>query len=199
MVKNLPAMQEIQIWSLGQEDPLEKGVAIHASTLAWKIPCTEEPGRLTFHGVTKSWKTEQLTLLLKETNVSIVGFLGSAWGHLSWEQCFNLKKKKKVTFQAPWQYGRRDNLIMSQVYCVKVILSYPIGCGSVFPGHPFLKEAILEMKEACVRRYLQGISQRTHWRGWGHHQFEPFLPQTSAWKRDEWSTNRLLLHKGSLS
>ena len=73
-------------------------MAIHASMLAWKIPCTEEPGRLTFHGVTKSWKTEQLTLLLKETNVSIVGFLGSAWGHLSWEQCFNLKKKKKKSY-----------------------------------------------------------------------------------------------------
>ena len=54
-----------------------------------------EAWKATFHGVTKSWKTEQLTLLLKVTTVSIVGFLGSVWGHLSWEQCFNLKKKKK--------------------------------------------------------------------------------------------------------
>ena len=37
-VKNLSAMQETQVWSLGQEDPLEKGMAIHSSILAWKIP-----------------------------------------------------------------------------------------------------------------------------------------------------------------
>ena len=43
MVKNLPAMQEIQIQSLDGEDPLEKGMATHSSTLAWRIPCTEEP------------------------------------------------------------------------------------------------------------------------------------------------------------
>ena len=46
MVKNLPAMQETRIRSLGQEDPLEKEMATHSSTLAWKIPWTEEPGRL---------------------------------------------------------------------------------------------------------------------------------------------------------
>jgi len=45
-VKNLPAMQETQIWSLGQEDPLEKGIATHSSILAWRISWTEEPGRL---------------------------------------------------------------------------------------------------------------------------------------------------------
>ena len=43
MVKCLPAMQETQVRSLGQEDPLEKEVATHSSTLAWKIPCMEEP------------------------------------------------------------------------------------------------------------------------------------------------------------
>ena len=46
MVKNLPAVQEIQIQSLGQEDPLEKGMATHCSILAWRIPWTEKPGRL---------------------------------------------------------------------------------------------------------------------------------------------------------
>ena len=45
-VKNLPAMRETQVRSLGQENPLEKGVATHASVLAWRIPCTEEPGGL---------------------------------------------------------------------------------------------------------------------------------------------------------
>ena len=46
MVKHLPTMWEIQILSLGWEDPLEKAMATHSSTLAWQIPWTEEPGRL---------------------------------------------------------------------------------------------------------------------------------------------------------
>ena len=46
MVKNMPAMQETHVRSLGQEDPLEKGMATHSSILAWRIPWTEEPGRL---------------------------------------------------------------------------------------------------------------------------------------------------------
>ena len=44
MVKNLPAVQETQVQSLGQEVPLEKGMATHSSILAWRIPWTEEPG-----------------------------------------------------------------------------------------------------------------------------------------------------------
>ena len=46
MVKHLPAMQETQVLPLGQEDPLEKEMATHSSTLAWEIAWTEEPGRL---------------------------------------------------------------------------------------------------------------------------------------------------------
>ena len=45
-VKNLPAMWETSVQSLGWEDPLEKGMATHSSFLAWRIPWTEEPGRL---------------------------------------------------------------------------------------------------------------------------------------------------------
>ena len=46
LLKNLPAMQETQVQSLGQKDPLEKGMATHSSILAWRIPWTEEPGGL---------------------------------------------------------------------------------------------------------------------------------------------------------
>ena len=46
MVKNLPAMQEIWVLSLDQDDALEKGMATHSSILAWRNPWTEEPGRL---------------------------------------------------------------------------------------------------------------------------------------------------------
>ena len=51
VVKNLPAMQETWIQSLGRENPLEEGIATHSSILAWKIPWTEEPGGLQFMGL----------------------------------------------------------------------------------------------------------------------------------------------------
>ena len=49
-------MQETQVWSLSQEDPLEKGMATHASILAWRIPWTRGARQATVHGVKKSWK-----------------------------------------------------------------------------------------------------------------------------------------------
>ena len=52
-VKNLPAIQETWILSLGREDLLEKGMAAHSSILAWRIPRTEEPGMLQFTGSQK--------------------------------------------------------------------------------------------------------------------------------------------------
>ena len=58
MVKHLPAMQETWIQSLGQEDPLEKGMATHSSILAWEIPWTEEPGGLQLVGHRESNMTE---------------------------------------------------------------------------------------------------------------------------------------------
>ena len=53
MVKNLPAMQETWVQSLGWDDPLEKGMATHSSILAWRIPWTEELGRLESMGLQK--------------------------------------------------------------------------------------------------------------------------------------------------
>ena len=53
-VKNLPAKQETQVRFLGQEDPLEKEMAIHSSILAWKFPWTEEPGGLQSMGSQQS-------------------------------------------------------------------------------------------------------------------------------------------------
>ena len=63
MVKNLPAMQETWVQSLGQEDPLEKGKAIHSSILAWRIPWTEALGRLEFIGSNLEINLEKLVHL----------------------------------------------------------------------------------------------------------------------------------------
>ena len=54
MVKNLPAKQEMQVPSLGWEDPLEKEMATHSSVPVWEVPWTEEPSRLQSQRVTKS-------------------------------------------------------------------------------------------------------------------------------------------------
>ena len=64
MVKNPPAMQGIQVWSLGREDALEKRMATYASILALRIPWTEEPGKLQFMGSQRVYMTEWLTLPL---------------------------------------------------------------------------------------------------------------------------------------
>ena len=63
-VKNQPAMQETKVWSLGQEDPLEKEMATHSSVLAWRIPWTEELGCLQsmgLHRVRHDWLTKKTT------------------------------------------------------------------------------------------------------------------------------------------
>ena len=54
MIKNLPAMQETHVLSLGGEDPLEKGMATHSSILGWRIPWTEEPGGLQSMGLQRA-------------------------------------------------------------------------------------------------------------------------------------------------
>ena len=70
MVKSLPTMRETGVQSLGQEDPLEKEMATHSSVLAWKIPWTEEPGRLQSMGLQRvrhDWGTSlHFTSLLSE-------------------------------------------------------------------------------------------------------------------------------------
>ena len=73
MVKHLPAMQETQVWPLGQEGPLEKAMTMHSSTLSWKIPWMEEPGRLQPMGsqrVGRDWMTFHFHMCL-DTQVEL--------------------------------------------------------------------------------------------------------------------------------
>ena len=71
-IKNLPAMPEIQemwVWSLGHEDPLEKEMATHSSVFAWEIPWTEEPGGLQSKGsqrVKHDWASMHATMTLNK-------------------------------------------------------------------------------------------------------------------------------------
>ena len=82
-LKRLPAMQEIWVWSLGQEDPLEKEIATHSSILAWRIPWTEEPDGLQSTGsqrVGHDWVTSLFTF----TNNNISSFTWSLWDLVSY-------------------------------------------------------------------------------------------------------------------
>ena len=97
VVKNLPAMQEIQVQSLGQEDPLKEGAATHCSILAWRIPRTEETDKLQSTGsqrVGHEWATSTFTLLFHlykiENFWSHVNFLK---GFSSWCQNVNTSER----------------------------------------------------------------------------------------------------------
>ena len=81
-VKNLPVMQETRVLSLGQEDPLEKRMAIHSSIPVWRIPWTEEPGGLQFMGRKESDMTKRLILSLSPQLVS----LKDSEKHAHWNQ-----------------------------------------------------------------------------------------------------------------
>ena len=88
-VKRLSTMRETWVWSLGREHPLEKEMAIHSSTIAWKIPWTEKPGRLQSMGPQSQTRlsdcpflsfhylyTPDISLLLKPTIAFVVVFHG---------------------------------------------------------------------------------------------------------------------------
>ena len=65
MIKNLPAVQEMRVQSLGQEDPLEEEMATRSSILAWRIPWTEEPGELQSMGSQTPDTTEDTCISLR--------------------------------------------------------------------------------------------------------------------------------------
>ena len=67
-LKCLPAMRETWVWSMGQEVPLEKEMATHSSILAWRIPRTEEPGRLQFMGLQSQTRLSNFTFIHREGN-----------------------------------------------------------------------------------------------------------------------------------
>ena len=75
VVKNLLETKETQIRSLGREDPLEKGMATHLSILSWRIPWTEEPGRLQSTRSKELDRTEQLTLFPECANLFLFSVL----------------------------------------------------------------------------------------------------------------------------
>ena len=147
MIKNLPEMQETQIRSLGWENPLEKGMAIHSSTLAWRIPWTEEPGRLPSTGskrVRQDWVTniwifpgssdDKASATMQETQVQSLGQE-------------DLLKKEMVTYsrtpawKIPWieEPGRLQSIVSQRV-------GHDWTTSLSFSFFPFLKAHVYRIK-----------------------------------------------------
>ena len=102
MVKNLPAMWEIWVGSLGQEDPLEKGMAVHSSILAWRIPWTEEPGGLRSMGsqrVGYDWatNTHTQTHITHTTHRHTATTKWTLWHTVHFQVCFSLDSELVFT------------------------------------------------------------------------------------------------------
>ena len=130
MVNNLPAMQETQVYSLDQEDPLEKGMTTHSSIIAWEIPRTEEPGRLhSSRGRKGSDTTEWLTLSFtlffraerKYWREKLKGQFLFWWHNIRvWFFFFSICMKNYVfhfTSQHPgnWDWTKRTNIMLDTV------------------------------------------------------------------------------------
>ena len=101
-VKNLPAIQETGVQSLGQEDPPEKGMATHSSIVAWRIPWSEEPGGLIVHGVTKeSARTGHIFMVSITTPLWLL-----VWtSHTLYIFSFGFKVSSKDFFSPLWGLG----------------------------------------------------------------------------------------------
>ena len=114
MVKNLPAMPESWVQFLSQADPLEKEMATHSSTLAWRIPWREEPGGLQFKGsqrVKQNWETNTHNAGLRWWDVRWAGgnFTGKQYSVVTWRK--NGKKVQITERSLSWRItlGRRND------------------------------------------------------------------------------------------
>ena len=106
MVKRLPAMRETRVRFLGQEDPLEKEMAIHSSTLAWKIPWTEEPDRLQSTGsqrVGHDWPTSLSLSFPLDTSTCKAshGFWDKIDAHAGWSLLTKPQSSRETSSQTP--------------------------------------------------------------------------------------------------
>ena len=122
-IKNPPAMQETQVWSLGREDPLEEEMAAHSSILAWEISWTERLSDYSPKGCKESDTVEWLTAAAESTNIALV-----SWSRWKSDMCL-------IPFLIVWQ-----NIANTKCYCsvsqLCPTLCDPMDCST--PGFPVL-------------------------------------------------------------
>ena len=125
MVKHLPAMWETQVQSLGQEDPLEKEMATHSSTLAWRIPWTEEPGGLQSVGSQR----------VRHDRTTSLSFLSCVSCKRVFSFCFCFFKCRSPGFQAPLFADCLFSIVYSWLCCCHKLIENK--CVSLFLGSLF--------------------------------------------------------------
>ena len=108
MVKHLPTMWETRAGSLGWEDPLEKEMATHSSTLAWNIPWTKEPGRLQSMGLQRVRHDWAASLSFTEFKLSCVIISSGPKERkknkrFKWLRLRIVEKKRRLSFPPPWE------------------------------------------------------------------------------------------------
>ena len=118
-VKNLPAMQETRIWSLGLEDPLKKRKATHSSILAWRIPWTEEPtGRLQSMGpqrIRHDWATKTFSGKNTAHNVESLQSLGGRLWR-SWDERHSSVPRPGSRTHGPHGYPEQDGRMVYEYH-----------------------------------------------------------------------------------
>ena len=99
MIKNLPAMQENWVWSLRLKVLLEKGMAAHSSILVWKVPWTEEPGRLQFKGLQRighDWEINTNTVLYGYIKICLSILLLMDSKNCPWDKWVSISTNRKL-------------------------------------------------------------------------------------------------------
>ena len=148
-VKNLPALQETWVWSLGWEEPLEEEMATHCYNLAWRIPWTEEPGGLQSMGsqrVRHGWATNAFTSFSLSPRPSI--FHQPLLSTVPWS--FQAKKT------CPWVCGRKGRKVITEAMPSPPFSCHPLsrvqqGLSKV-QGGPWYLTALLESKSSPQTR-----------------------------------------------
>ena len=136
MIKNLPAVQDIWVWSLGQEDPLEEGMASHSCVLGWRIQRIEEPGGLQSMGsqrVRHNWATKhthRVLVSLATTQLShcrAKAIVDNIWRMCVWlcSSTFYLEERAEWARFEPWAICWFLGKIMS-LYYLKLLNGFPL-------------------------------------------------------------------------
>ena len=171
MIKNLLVMQETQVWFLGGEDPMEKGMATHSSIFAWRIPGTEKPSELQPMGLQRvrhDWATSTHTHKEK-TCSKCLGNDGQKHHYSSNLRCYLLLFSHSV-FVTPWTATCQASLsftiswsllkfmsIESMIPCKHLILCHPfLLLPAIFPSiKAFSNESALHIRAKVLELQLQ--------------------------------------------
>ena len=141
MVKDLPAMWETQVWSLGQEDPLEQGMATHSSILAWRIPMNRGAWQATGHKVSESEMTEWLSTTHR-SQINIIMWEVARTGMAGWKADHSPQTKGSHVLRNPITLnGEAENVLRVGV------------CGFFFKRPPTKGEELLWSQTTLKRRW----------------------------------------------